>query len=71
MRVRAWLLAAIVINLAATIGIFIADEYGDGRFPVPFRGVLLLINFACLVVFGVKWWRWREVDRARPESGNQ
>ena len=73
MRVRAWLIAAVSINLAGVTTSFIADEYGDGDggFPLVLRGVLVVLNFICLAVFVVKCWRWREADRARAQDVGQ
>ena len=67
-RVRAWLIAAVLINLAGVTTSFVADESG---FPLVLRGVLVVLNFICLAVFGVKWWRWREADRARAQDVGQ
>lgn len=71
MRVCAWLIAAVLINLDGVTTSFIADEYGDGGFPLVLRGVLVVLSFICLAVFGVKWWRWREADRSRAQDVGQ
>ena len=59
MRVRAWLVAALLLNLVGSIAGLVTSEYTDERLPNLVRLALLVASVACLVVFGVQWWRRR------------
>ncbi len=70
-RIWAWLIAATLINLLASVTGLVVSLYTDLEVPIPLRLALLIANFACLVVFAVKWWRWRGAHGRSTESSRQ